>query len=203
MVMCMGGGRPWEVASRASSRARGRTPKLSINHVQGSLSLSIIIHKRDTGSSAPLRHRVVRKAHATLFSRVPVSICGESMVSPCSAVNRFPQCKPTPESATRCCALDLKGRPVRPSSPPSAVAGLTVVVRKNGRPLPISDVYYIKPMLLPHEGWPMAVGNCSRLRGSAPSRKNRTAVRPTLALAHLREFRKSGAATQGDMSGNR
>ena len=107
------------------------------------------------------------------------------MVSPCSAVNRFPQCKPTPESATRCCALDLKGRPVRPSSPPSAVAGLTVVVRKNGRPLPISDVYYIKPMLLPHEGWPMAVGNCSRLRGSAPSRKNRTAVRPTLALAQV------------------
>ena len=67
-------------------------------HAQGSLSLSIIIHKRDTGSSAPLRHRAVRKAHATLFSRVPVSICGESMVSPCSAVNRFPQCKPTPES---------------------------------------------------------------------------------------------------------
>ena len=61
MVMCMGGGRPWEVASRASSRARGRTPKLSINHAQGSLSLSIIVHKRDTGSSAPLRHGAVRK----------------------------------------------------------------------------------------------------------------------------------------------
>ena len=113
---------------------------------------------------------------AVSLSWVPVCICGESMVSPCSVVSPFPQCKPTPESATRCCALDLEGRPVRPSPPPSAVAGPTVVVRKNGRPLPISDVYYIKPMLLPHEGWPMAVGNCSRPRGSAPSRKNRTAV---------------------------
>ena len=27
----------------------------------------LLYHKRDTGSSAPLRHRVVRKAHATLF----------------------------------------------------------------------------------------------------------------------------------------
>ena len=35
-------GRPWEVA-QSSWRARGRTPKLSINHAQGSLSLSIII----------------------------------------------------------------------------------------------------------------------------------------------------------------
>ena len=31
----------------------------------------------------------------------------------------LPQCKPTPESATRCCALDLEGRPVGPSPPPS------------------------------------------------------------------------------------
>ena len=45
---------------------------------QGSLSLSIIIHKRDTGSSAPLRHRVVRKAHATLFLGYP----SPSAVSP-------------------------------------------------------------------------------------------------------------------------
>ena len=33
----------------------------TVTPAQGSLSLSIIIHKRDTGSSAPLRHRVVRK----------------------------------------------------------------------------------------------------------------------------------------------
>jgi hypothetical protein len=47
-------------------------------HAQGSLSLSIIIHKRDTGSSAPLRHRVVRQAHATLFLGYP----SPSAVSP-------------------------------------------------------------------------------------------------------------------------
>ena len=74
----------------------------------------------------------------------------------------------------------------------------------------ISDVYYMKPMLLPHEGqihqpsgcftvritrvrstrgcgWPMAVGTARALaRGYAPSRKHQTAVRPTLALAHER-----------------
>ena len=144
----------------------------------------LLYHKRDTGSSAPLRHRVVRKHTPPFFLGYP----SPSAVSPWYP--HAQQCIVSPSAsrprrvATRCCALDLKGRPVRPSSPPSAVAGLTVVVRKNGRPLPISDVYYIKSMLLPHEGWPMAVGNCSRLRGSAPSRKNRTAVRPTLALAY-------------------
>ncbi len=29
--------------------------------------------------------------------------------------------------------------------------------------LPISDVTYVKPMLLPHGGWPMAAGPASRL----------------------------------------
>ena len=29
--------------------------------------------------------------------------------------------------------------------------------------LPISDVTYVKPMLLPHGGWPMAAGPVSRL----------------------------------------
>ena len=33
----------------------------------------------------------------------------------------------------------------------------------------------------------MAAGNCSRLRSYAPSRKNRTAVRPTLTLAQIPE----------------
>ena len=62
--------------------------------------------------------------------------------------------------------------------PPSQIVSVYTnrSVRKNGRPLPISDVYYIKPIWLPHEGWPMATGICSCPRGSAPSRKNRTAV---------------------------
>ena len=34
--------------------------------------------------------------------------------------------------------------------------------------LPISDVDKVKPMLLPHGGWPMAAGPASRL-GSASS----------------------------------
>ena len=47
-------------------------------HAQGSLSLSIIIHKRDTGSSAPLRHRVVRKHTPPFFLGYP----SPSAVSP-------------------------------------------------------------------------------------------------------------------------
>ena len=40
----------------------------TVTPAQGSLSLSIIIHKRDTGSSAPLRHRVVRKHMPPFFT---------------------------------------------------------------------------------------------------------------------------------------
>ena len=36
-------------------------------------------------------------------------------------------------------------------------------VNGHGPMFPISDVTYIKPMLLPHGGWPMAAGPASRL----------------------------------------
>ena len=45
---------------------------------------------------------------------------------------------------------------------------------------PPSDVYYTKPMLLPHEGWPMAAGPVSR-PGSSAREQNRAA-----ALTHTR-----------------
>ena len=38
--------------------------------------------------------------------------------------------------------------------------------------LPISDVDYVKPMLLPHGGWPMAVGPVSRLGSFEPGDKS-------------------------------
>ena len=37
--------------------------------------------------------------------------------------------------------------------------------------LPISDVTYVKPMLLPHGGWPMAAGPASRLGSQSPGIK--------------------------------
>ena len=37
--------------------------------------------------------------------------------------------------------------------------------------LPISDVTYVKPMLLPHGGWPMAAGPASRLGSFEPGDK--------------------------------
>ena len=37
--------------------------------------------------------------------------------------------------------------------------------------LPISDVTYVKPMLLPHGGWPMAAGLVSRLGSFEPGDK--------------------------------
>ena len=40
---------------------------------------------------------------------------------------------------------DLKGRPLGPSSPPLAVAGLAGR-KENGPTLPLYHVYYIKPM---------------------------------------------------------
>ena len=49
----------------------------------------------------------------SLFSRVPVCICGESMVSPCSVVN--PQRKPTWEDILMLCS-DLTGK--RADAPP-------------------------------------------------------------------------------------
>ena len=47
--------------------------------------------------------------------------------------------------------------------------------------LPISDVYYmyVKPMLLPHGGWPMAVGPVSRLGSFEPGDKTGLRLSPT------------------------
>ena len=61
-------------------------------------------------------------------------------------------------------------------------------------PLPISDVYYIKPMLVPHEGWPMAVGNCSRPRGSAPYRE-----KPDRGPTNTRTRRVGGFSAAGSV----
>ena len=58
------------------------------------------------------------------------------------------QWKPTPESDTGCCALDLDGRPAGPSSPHCG-RGPDCGRKKNGCPLPIHlcyRVYDIKPM---------------------------------------------------------
>ena len=38
--------------------------------------------------------------------------------------------------------------------------------------LPISDVDYVKPMLLPHGGWRMAAGPVSRLGSFKPGDKS-------------------------------
>ena len=71
-----------------------------------------------------------------------------------------------------CCLLatarygsDLTGE--RSGPPPRlAVEGRS---SGHGPMLPISDVDYVKSMLLPHEGWPMAAGPVSRL-GSVRAR---------------------------------
>ena len=56
------------------------------------------------------------------------------------------------------------------SGPPPRLA---VEGRSNGHGpmLPISDVTYVKPMLLPHGGWPMAAGPVSRLGSFEPGDK--------------------------------
>ena len=56
------------------------------------------------------------------------------------------------------------------SGPPPRLA---VEGRSSGHGLThsISDVDYIKPMLLPHGGWPMAAGPASRLGSFEPGDK--------------------------------
>ena len=56
------------------------------------------------------------------------------------------------------------------SGPPPRLA---VEGRSNGHGLThsISDVDYVKPMLLPHGGWPMAAGPASRLGSQSPGIK--------------------------------
>ena len=59
------------------------------------------------------------------------------------------------------------------SGPPPrlAVAGRGRRSNGHGPMLPISDVTYVKPMLLPHGGWPMAAGPASRLCSFEPGDK--------------------------------
>ena len=47
--------------------------------------------------------------------------------------------------------------------------------------LPISDVDYVKPMLLPHGGWPMAAGHVLRLGSFEPGDKTGLRLSPHLA----------------------
>ena len=47
--------------------------------------------------------------------------------------------------------------------------------------LPISDVDKVKPMLLPHGGWPMAAGPASRLGSIEPGDKTGLRLSPHLA----------------------
>ena len=49
----------------------------------------------------------------------------------------------------------------------------------HGPMLPISDVDKVKPMLLPHGGWPMAAGPASRLGSVEPGEKTGLRLSPT------------------------
>ena len=49
----------------------------------------------------------------------------------------------------------------------------------HGPMLPISDVDKVKPMLLPHGGWPMAAGPASRLGSIEPGEKTGLRLSPT------------------------
>ena len=51
--------------------------------------------------------------------------------------------------------------------------------------LPISDVDKVKPMLLPHGGWPMAAGPASRLGSIEPGEKTWLRLSPTPTVAQL------------------
>ena len=78
-----------------------------------------------------------------------------SMASPCSVVN--PQRKPTWED----------------------ILCFARTSRENGLMHPTPDVYYTKPMLLPHEGWPMAAGPVSRPSFSARGQNRAAALTNT------------------------
>jgi len=56
-----------------------------------------------------------------------------------------PQWRPTPERENPLLCWDLEGRPLGPSPPPLAVAGLAGR-KENGPTLPLYDVYKVKPM---------------------------------------------------------
>ena len=62
----------------------------------------------------------------------------------------------------------------------------------HGPMLPISDVDKVKPMLLPHGGWPMAAGPASRLGSIEPGEKTGLRLSPTPStssqLVGVRDF---------------
>ena len=89
----------------------------------------------------------------------------------------FPQQKPTLWEDILMLGSDLTGE--RSGPPPRlAVEGRS---SGHGPMLPISDVDKVKPMLLPHGGWPMAAGPASRLGSIEPGEKTGLRLSPHLA----------------------
>ena len=88
-----------------------------------------------------------------------------------------PQQKPTLWEDILMLGSDLTGE--RSGPPPRlAVEGRS---SGHGPMLPISDVDKVKPMLLPHGGWPMAAGPASRLGSIEPGDKTGLRLSPHLA----------------------
>ena len=86
-----------------------------------------------------------------------------------------PQQKPTLWEDILMLGSDLTGE--RSGPPPRlAVEGRS---SGHGPMLPISDVDKVKPMLLPHGGWPMAAGPASRLGSIEPGEKTGLRLSPT------------------------
>jgi len=79
----------------------------------------------------------------------------------------MPQQKPTLWEET----LLLGAGPTGESSGPPPRLAVGGRSSGHGPPLLTSDVTYIKPMLLPHGGWPMAAGPVSRLGSPEPGDK--------------------------------
>ena len=73
----------------------------------------------------------------------------------------------------------LTGERSGPPPPRLAVEGQS---SGHGLTHPISDVYYVEPMLLlPHGGWPMVAGPASRLGSQSPGIKQGLRLSPHLA----------------------
>ena len=93
-----------------------------------------------------------------------------------------PQQKPTLWEDILMLGSDLTGE--RSGPPPRlAVEGRS---SGHGPMLPISDVDKVKPMLLPHGGWPMAAGPASRLGSIEPGEKTGLRLSPHLAPSTTR-----------------
>ena len=89
-----------------------------------------------------------------------------------------PQQKPTLWEETLLLGAGPTGE--RSGPPPRlAVERADRVDTAHGPMLPISDVDKVKPMLLPHGGWPMAAGPASRLGSVEPGDKTGLRLSPT------------------------